>query len=197
MNRDAILSATCALLLCVLPGRPAADASSDGGLFLTMEREVELISHDWLRDVRENPANQLAPFTTDGCSGGMSDIWKLVAGVSDRFVEVHDRQPPWEACCVTHDRAYYLGGENPEPAQSHAARLAADRELRVCVTEVTQSGREKVAEEYGLTVEELHAIYARIADGMYLSVRLGGKPCSGLPWRWGYGWPQCGIAALP
>jgi hypothetical protein len=34
-------------------------------------------------------------------------------------------------------------------------------------------------------------IYQGIADLMYRAVRLGGIPCSGLPWRWGYGWPAC------
>ena len=30
-----------------------------------------------------------------------------------------------------------------------------------------------------------------VASLMYRAVRLGGIPCSGLPWRWGYGWPEC------
>ena len=35
-------------------------------------------------------------------------------------------------------------------------------------------------------------LYAAIAELMYRAVRIGGIPCSGLPWRWGYGWPECG-----
>ena len=39
------------------------------------------------------------------------------------------------------------------------------------------------------TVETL---YAANAELMYSAVRIGGIPCSALPWRWGYGWPECG-----
>ena len=30
-----------------------------------------------------------------------------------------------------------------------------------------------------------------IADLMYRAVRIGGVPCTGLPWPWDYGWPEC------
>jgi len=30
-----------------------------------------------------------------------------------------------------------------------------------------------------------------IAEIMYRAVRLGGAPCTTLPWRWGFGWPKC------
>jgi hypothetical protein len=60
----------------------------------------------------------IAPFTTDGCSGGMSRIFRLV------FL----RAPPWEGCCTTHDQAYWKGGTREDRAE-------ADRGLMVCVTE--------------------------------------------------------------
>jgi hypothetical protein len=40
------------------------------------------------------------PFTTDGCSGGMTWAWRKVVR-SD---------PPWERACVEHDYAYWQGG---------------------------------------------------------------------------------------
>jgi hypothetical protein len=52
------------------------------------------------------------PFTTDGCSGGMTTVWKWI----------WRRPPPWNELCVTHDRAYWAGG-------TVAARRAADRAL--------------------------------------------------------------------
>ena len=58
----------------------------------------------------------IRPFTTDGCSGGMSPLWRLVAR----------RPPPWEGCCTSHDEAYWRGG-------SSAMRLVADRALAECV----------------------------------------------------------------
>ena len=52
------------------------------------------------------------PFTTDGCSGGMSALWRLFA-----------RKPaPWEGDCVDHDRTYWAGG-------TAAERVEADAEL--------------------------------------------------------------------
>lgn len=44
------------------------------------------------------------PFTTDGCSGGMSWLWRKIAR----------RAPPWEGACVEHDRAYWQGGTREE-----------------------------------------------------------------------------------
>jgi hypothetical protein len=55
-------------------------------------------------------------FVTDGCSGGMSRLWRAVIG----------NGPPWEDCCETHDLAYWSGG-------TRADRRVADRRLRTCV----------------------------------------------------------------
>lgn len=40
------------------------------------------------------------PFTTDGCSGGMSWFWRLV----------FRHPPPWEGACIEHDKRYWEGG---------------------------------------------------------------------------------------
>lgn len=40
------------------------------------------------------------PFTTDGCSGGMSWFWRT-------FLRT---PPPWEGACIRHDKAYWHGG---------------------------------------------------------------------------------------
>lgn len=61
-------------------------------------------------------STQIKPFTTDGCSGGMSRTWNAI---------LH-RDPPWEGCCVTHDLLYWAGG-------TREARAAADLYLRLCV----------------------------------------------------------------
>jgi hypothetical protein len=53
------------------------------------------------------------PFTTDGCSGGMTATWRLFFRLD----------PPWNDLCVDHDRTYWAGG-------SRAYRAAADRDLR-------------------------------------------------------------------
>lgn len=58
------------------------------------------------------------PFTTDGCSAGMSWIFRRVLR----------QPPPWEHACITHDMAYWQGGTAAE--RSHADRLLM---VRVCL----------------------------------------------------------------
>ena len=60
------------------------------------------------------------PFTTDGCSGGMSFIWNtLIKPFTKTDI-------PWKDCCVEHDKEYWLGGSREE-------RKEADRKLAECV----------------------------------------------------------------
>lgn len=60
-------------------------------------------------------AEQLQPFTTDGCS------------------DFPDGTPAhkdlWLKCCIAHDRKYWIGG-------TYSERLSADMELRTCVQSV-------------------------------------------------------------
>ena len=53
--------------------------------------------------------------TFDGCSGGMSKLWRFFGSI-----------PPWEGCCDTHDIAYAKGGTADE-------RLANDLKMMLCV----------------------------------------------------------------
>jgi len=89
----------------------------------------------------------LRPYTTDGCS------------VFPDGLPSH--RDLWLSCCTEHDRSYWLGG-------SYAERLAADKQLRQCV-----SGVGKPA----------------IAEIMLRGVRVGGSPWWPTSFRWGYGWP--------
>lgn len=93
-------------------------------------------------------------FTTDGCSGGMSALWR----------RLFKKNPPWEGCCVEHDRPYWKGGAREQ-------RKDADQRLMQCVA------------------RRGHPIWAAL---MYAAVRVGGHPYLPLPWRWGYGykWPR-------
>ena len=52
------------------------------------------------------------PFTTDGCSGGLSQAWRAL----------FRQDPPWEGACIEHDRAYWKGGTILD-------RVYADRRL--------------------------------------------------------------------
>ncbi len=130
----------------------------------------------------------LHDFESDGCSGGLSAGWeRLVDQVPELAGRLGER-PPWEACCVEHDRAYWHGpGEN-----GYTRRLAADRELRQCVITTAEANREDWAARLGISPVQLDELMTGVAQAMYLAVRVAGGPCTGLDWRWGYGWPDCG-----
>ena len=121
----------------------------------------------------------------------MSSVWKTIASAFPEFAELHQASPPWEECCVIHDRAYHLGGDDPTPRASYDARLQADEALRQCVVAYSAERNEALKAQYNLSEEQVTWAYETISDRMFDAVRLGGAPCSGLPWRWGYGWPQC------
>lgn len=55
------------------------------------------------------------PFTTDGCSGGMSWLFMLCTG----------KPPPWQQLCVEHDRKYWAGGSRLARRNADQALLAA------------------------------------------------------------------------
>lgn len=158
-----------------------------------LSKWVEGIAHQRLERMRLAPKATMVPFTTDGCSGGMSATWDIVARLFPEFREIHETTPPWQECCVVHDRAYHQGGDNSAPQSSFAARLAADEALRICVRASSQTRRVQLKSQYEITDERIDQAFDLIGDGMFDAVRVGGGPCSGLAWRWGYGWPHCGI----
>ena len=47
----------------------------------------------------------------------------------------------------------------------------------------------------GLPKQDIVELIDLTGELMYRAVRLGGAPCTGLPWRWGHGWPPCSNAA--
>lgn len=107
-----------------------------------------LLSYAQISSAQLNPSNknQLRPFTTDGCS-----MW----------IDGTPKQPYlWRHCCVTHDKAYWIGGSNLE-------RNQADEALRACVSDMAGNG---------------------MGNYMYFFVSTGGSPFWLTPYRWGYGW---------
>ena len=154
---------------------------------------LDLAAHRALARVIVAVARPLDEFTTDGCSGGLSEAWRVVAGRFPDFAGVHGGTPPWEACCVTHDHAYHAGGRDREAANDFQDRVAADRALRACVVDSGRAEAGRLAAVYETTQAEIIDAYQLIGDTMYLAVRIGGGPCSGLPWRWGFGSAQCAV----
>lgn len=155
-----------------------------------LARVAELPAHRLLMTViADNPS--ASPFATDGCSGGLSTAWAMVASGYPEFAARHEAVPPWEPCCMAHDQVYHVAGGARTAEASWTARLVADEALRNCVLETGRARRTALAASYGVDPERVDAAYAAIAEAMLAAVRLGGAPCSGLPWRWGFGFPNC------
>jgi hypothetical protein len=170
----------------------AEDSAKSEGFIDGAVRDIEIAQHERLLKVQSAPGSVLAPFTTDGCSGGMSATWTMAAGVIASISKRHGSEPPWTACCVAHDRLYHAGvPAGADAAQSFDARLKADEALRQCVRQVGVERVAALSAEYGLGEDDVRLLYDGLAEGMYGAVRVGGAPCTGLSWRWGYGWPNC------
>ena len=76
-------------------------------------------------------------------------------------------------------------------------RLRADRALRQCVVETGRQQAGIIAQRSGLARDEVIRAFDFAAELMYRAVRVGGAPCTGLAWRWGYGWPNCDSDSEP
>lgn len=158
----------------------------------TLERHLEMNRQERLHSLKNDPKAVLAKFTTDGCSGGLSVGWEYLAKTIPNFQETHGTQPAWESCCISHDRAYHTGGYRTATAdRSFEMRREADLALKACVIETGQQRSGELTKKYNISDTQLEQIYNGIANIMYGAVRIGGMPCTGLPWRWGYGWPEC------
>jgi len=154
---------------------------------LKMNRDLEEWNLNRLSSVQADPKSELIEFETDGCSGGLSDAWVGFAKVFPQFKQHFGNQPPWESCCESHDRAYWQG----DTENGFAKRLQADEVLRQCVLDYGTENSKRLADKFNLSEDQITAQFKLTSMLMYRAVRLGGKPCSYLPWRWGYGWPHC------
>lgn len=166
-------------------------AAEDNSLMASLQKSFEMPAHRSLIGVVAESSAALSPFETDGCSGGMSWSWRVVADVFPDFSEAQGAIPPWEECCVVHDKAYHDAGGTTDAETSFMARLGADDALRQCVAAPPQSDIDAMVLRYDVSQEQVRFAYELIADSMYNAVRFGGAPCSGLPWRWGFGYPGC------
>lgn len=136
---------------------------------------------------------RIKPFSSDGCSGGLSEGWETLSDMFPPFSSHFGRLPPWQDCCITHDKVYWQG----ETQNGYHLRKQADKQLRQCVMDMGIKLAPDLSRRYPFSEVDIERGFDLVANLMYRAVRLGGRPCSGLPWRWGYGWPQCSILSLP
>ncbi|WP_170327231.1 hypothetical protein [Ruegeria arenilitoris] len=154
-------------------------------------RNIELPAHRAL--IAQRGDADPIPFETDGCSGGLSTSWRFVAETFPKFRALYEEHPPWEYCCVTHDRTYHNAGGATQAEDSYNARLSADDALRACVKQHGEDNADIYTERYDMTPDQIRTAHSVTAEAMHAAVRLGGGPCSGLPWRWGFGYPGCSV----
>lgn len=175
-----------AVLLCSFGQAAQAQgvAATDG-----LQRRFEMPAHHALIGAMQD--SSLSTFETDGCSGGMSWSWRMLSDVFPRFEAAQGTHPPWEHCCIAHDRAYHYAGGVTEAEASYAARLDADAALRHCVASPSDGDVTAMAARYDVSEDQIRFAHDLIATSMYRAVRFGGGPCTGLPWRWGFGYPAC------
>lgn len=191
MVKIVLLSLLIALLCFVNVSAQQSDKSEFSGVD-ALERQLEMKRHEQLVTTKTHHDSELVEFTTDGCSGGLSVGWEYLAKNIQHFHTIHGTRPAWEPCCITHDRAYHTAGPRDATAgESFEARKKADLALKTCVVETGEKRTPKLGAEYKVSPQEVAILYAAIANLMYRAVRIGGMPCTGLPWRWGYGWPEC------
>jgi len=158
----------------------------------TVERKLELGRHQQLAAKKSISGTVLTKFTTDGCSGGLSVGWTYLADKIERVQSTLGVHPPWESCCIEHDKSYHVAGDRGMTAiDSLVLRKEADSALKMCVLQVGVERTPELTAKYNLSAQEVEFLYKTISSLMYHAVRVGGVPCSGLPWRWGYGWPVC------
>lgn len=153
-------------------------------------REFEELRLRQLHSVQQS--GEITPFTTDGCSGGQSQNWEQLANLLPGFERQFGDKPPWEDCCVDHDKKYWRGNA----IDGYIKRKQADEALRRCVVETGKKMSSEFSVKYSVPEEEILKAFNVTADLMYQAVRLGGQPCSLLPWRWGYGWDNCAFATI-
>ena len=146
-----------------------------------------------LRAQQARPGVVIEAFRSDGCSGGLSESWKTLARIWPELARAVGDEPPWEACCIAHDREYWRG----DTSHGFEKRLQSDLELRYCVERTGRSRSAAIAGRLGMSRAEIAEVFDLTAELMFYAVRVGGGPCSGLAWRWGHGWPPCAADAGP
>ena len=163
------------ILLIVMLASPfpaLADAFSEAMMLLENQQMQRLARQ------QTKPGVVIDAFRTDGCSGGMSEAWTFMAEISPEIAEIIGAKPPWENCCVAHDESYWRG----ESQNGFEKRKQADLALRACVRREGGLQSAEISRQLGLPQQEVVELFNNTADLMYQAVRLGGGPCTGLPW---------------
>ncbi len=156
---------------------------------LTFNPLTERQLHEQLENTKQT--HELAPFVSDGCSGGVSAGWtrgvQQFSEISSSFEASYGEIAviPFEAACIAHDAAYHTG------EGGYIGRLRADNALRTAILTYAMENYAEIQTRTGITTpEQVLYLYELIAEAVYRGVRLGGAPCTGETYAWGYGYNE-------
>src|SRR5262245_1247382 len=86
------------LLVASCAASAGAQSATEPPSVVGLEYSLEIGRHERLIKVKKGAT--LAPFSTDGCSGGLSAGWAFVSSALPALAKHHGGLPPWERCCV-------------------------------------------------------------------------------------------------
>ena len=109
-------------------------------------------------------------FNSDGCSGGMSSAWSYLADTLPEFTRYAGDKPPWEHCCVAHDRDYWRG----ESDNGFRKREQADAKLRQCVQLTGREQSDEISTVLQLPKQDVFELIELTGELMYQAVRRNG-----------------------
>jgi hypothetical protein len=135
---------------------------------------------------------KLSRFWSDGCSAGLSQGWRMAALANPFLARNSTGGPPFEHCCVEHDRVYHSAArDHPNPQASMRARALADEALRQCVKRSGFEVKRNIEATTGISANATALSYGFLGEVMQGAVSAAGGPCTGASWRWGNGSAQC------
>ena len=131
----------------------AVGISAGAALFADEQSELQRLER--LAVIQAERHNKLADFVTDGCSGGMSEGWETFARYFPSFELYFGDKPPWESCCVEHDRRYWRG----EVEDGYVKRMQADKALKNCVSNTGRKMNESLSKKLGVAPENIIKVF--------------------------------------
>jgi hypothetical protein len=162
---------------------------------LTLNPATEARAMERLEQAKQTAT--LQPFVSDGCSANVSKNWQIVvqeiSDHSESFASTYNEMQtiPFQPACIKHDRAYHNG------VGGYIGRLEADNQLRSDIIAYGIANTESIRSRTNLnTDEEAIFLYELMAEAVYRSVRLGGAPCTGEPYAWGFGYNNGNCSTL-
>ena len=155
------LSLICTIFLSGSIAGPSAEAQS---WLAEGAREIEELRLQQLRTVQSS--GEIAPFSSDGCSGYQSQNWELLAEALPGFKQRFGDKPPWENCCVAHDKIYWRGSVE----DGYTKRKQADQTLRQCVADTGSEMAEQLSQKFASPEENVRHAFSMTAELMYKAI---------------------------